>query len=206
MHALARSGPLPQECNGGSTATVHRGRQNQPKKIKTFHVVAVKAFSCIQQLPSLCIVLIYFCTKTKDAAEGKHELCIVFTPSVRQNLYTHWSECSCKNAYPNSQISPRSLQIFKSPTQLSHFIFLFDFFRRLWRDLLDDLAGVYARAPDVWGRGANAQHPRGSQFRPSDGHGDRSLRVAHGQRQPAHLAIDTSGRHPQNMAFDIKSS
>lgn len=82
---------------------------------------------------------------------------------------------------------------FNSPHSSLISIFFSDFFRWLWRDLLDDLTGVDACAPDVWGRGANALHPRGSQFRPSDGHGDRSLWVAHGQRQPAHLAIDTPG-------------
>lgn len=57
-----------------------------------------------------------------------------------------------------------------------------------WR-LLDDLAGVDARAAHVRGWGANPLHPRGSGFGPPDGHGDRSLWVTHGQRQPAHLAI-----------------
>lgn len=59
---------------------------------------------------------------------------------------------------------------------------------------LDGLAGLDARAPNVRGRGTDALYPRGSEFRPADGHGDRSLRLAHGQRQPAHLAIDTT-RH-----------
>lgn len=63
-------------------------------------------------------------------------------------------------------------------------------YRRLWRGPLDDFAGVDARAADVRGRGVNALHPRGPQLRPPDGHGDRSVWVAHGQRQPAHLAID----------------
>lgn len=61
--------------------------------------------------------------------------------------------------------------------------------RRLWRGPHDDFAGVDARAAYVRGRGVNALHPRGPQLRPPDGHGDRSVWVAHGQRQPAHLAI-----------------
>lgn len=52
--------------------------------------------------------------------------------------------------------------------------------RWLRGDLLDDRAGVDVCAPDVGGGGVDALHPGGSQFRPSDGHGDRSLRVAHG--------------------------
>lgn len=62
--------------------------------------------------------------------------------------------------------------------------------RRLWRGPLHDPAGVDARAANVRGRGVDALHPRGSQLGPADGHGDGSVRVAHGQRQPAHLAID----------------
>lgn len=76
--------------------------------------------------------------------------------------------------------------------------------RRLRRELLDGLAGADAHAADVGGRGAHALHPRGSEFRHSDGHGERSLRVAHGQRQPAHLAIDTPGcRHMYGLTPNL---
>lgn len=80
-----------------------------------------------------------------------------------------------------------------------------------WR-LLDDLAGVDARAAHVRGWGANPLHPRGSGFGPPDGHGDRSLWVTHGQRQPAHLAIgepplrygETSSRcHPNETSGEM---
>lgn len=82
--------------------------------------------------------------------------------------------------------------------QLSDFFFVFhDYFRWIWRDPLNDLTGVHACTADVWRWGANALHLRGSQFWPSDGDGDCSLGVAHGQRQPAHLAIDKPSHRPK---------
>lgn len=84
--------------------------------------------------------------------------------------------------------------------------------RWFWWRLLDDLAGVNARAAHVRGRRANPLHPRGSGFGPPDGHGDRSLWVTHGQRQPAHLAIgepplrygETSSRcHPTETSGEM---
>lgn len=75
-----------------------------------------------------------------------------------------------------------------------NFINVFPFLwllRWLWWDL-DDPSRVDACASYEWKWGADALHPRRSQFRPSDGHGDRSLRVTHGQRQPAHLSIDST--------------
>lgn len=129
--------------------------------------------------------------------DEKHGVCILFmyihTSCRDRKLYTYWSMCSCiketTTSNPNSLISPSSVI----------FIFFSDFFRWLWRHLRDDLTGLDACAPDVWGWRANALHPRGSQFRPSDGHGDSSLWVAHGQRQPAHLAIDTPSTLPKRV-------
>lgn len=116
---------------------------------------------------------------------------------------TTWSSLwFCENGQQLIHIPkclPAHCWYFKSSKELSDFLFCFfliffcDFFRWFWRDL----TGVDACAANVRGRGANALHPWGSQFRPSDGHGDRSLWVAHGQRQPAHLAIDKPGRHPK---------
>lgn len=81
---------------------------------------------------------------------------------------------------------------------LSDFFFVFhDYFRWIWRDPLNDLTGVHACAANVRRWGAHALHLRGSQFWPSDGDGDCSLRVTHGQRQPAHLAIDKPSHRPK---------
>lgn len=90
-----------------------------------------------------------------------------------------------------------------------------DLFRWLWRAPTDELAGVNACAPDVWGRWANAHYPRGSEFRPPDGHGDCPFWVTYGQRQSAHLAIDTQPRrflkygltsHVHNMTENSEGS
>lgn len=81
-------------------------------------------------------------------------------------------------------------------------IFLGGASRGFRRRLLDDLAGVDARAAHDRGRGVNPLHPGGSGFRPPDGHGDRALWVTHGQRQPAHLAI---GDPPPEIRWDVES-
>lgn len=66
-----------------------------------------------------------------------------------------------------------------------------DLFRRLQRAPVGHHAGD-ARAADNRRRGADALYPRRVELGPPDGHGDGSLRAAHGQRQPPHLAIDAS--------------
>lgn len=100
------------------------------------------------------------------------------------------------------EIEHEALSTYTSMSKRVTFVFFCSVFRWFGWRLLDDLAGVNARAAHVRGRGANPLHPRGSGFRPPDGHGDRSLWVAHGQRQPAHLAI---GETPPEIRWDIES-